>query len=176
MADVRSVAQGVAMGAKVKGFMVYTDVTTNGLAELAPYATPESVIGKKIAASQTDSVRVILPVIFDARKLDPSSINWLAADPSVYFSLALSGQVDLFTASSDGDMPTLIKVASAQGKTVYLSTATENGAIIMPPVPAFYHKPKSIDDIVNQTVGRCLDLFDIDVGLVKRWRSDPTPE
>ncbi len=54
--------------------------------------------------------------------------------------------------------------------------ATENGAIVMPPVPAFYHKPKSIDDIVNQTVGRCLDLFDIDVGLVKRWRSDEPPK
>jgi flavin prenyltransferase len=54
--------------------------------------------------------------------------------------------------------------------------ATENGAIVMPPVPAFYNKPKSIDDIVNQTVGRCLDLFDIDVGLVKRWRSDETPK
>jgi flavin prenyltransferase len=50
-------------------------------------------------------------------------------------------------------------------------TATENGAIIVPPVPAFYHRPKTIDDIINQTVGRCLDLFDIDVGLVKRWRS-----
>jgi len=50
--------------------------------------------------------------------------------------------------------------------------ATENGAIILPPVPAFYHRPKSIDDIVNQTVGRCLDLFDVDSGLVKRWRSD----
>jgi len=50
--------------------------------------------------------------------------------------------------------------------------ATENGAIIMPPVPAFYHRPKTIDDIVNQTVGRCLDLFDIDNGLVRRWRAD----
>jgi len=49
--------------------------------------------------------------------------------------------------------------------------ATENGAVIVPPVPAFYHRPKTIDDIVNQTVGRCLDLFDIDVGLVKRWRA-----
>jgi flavin prenyltransferase len=50
--------------------------------------------------------------------------------------------------------------------------ATENGAIIMPPVPAFYHRPRTIDDIVNQTVGRALDLFDIDAGIVKRWRSD----
>jgi flavin prenyltransferase len=50
--------------------------------------------------------------------------------------------------------------------------ATENGAVIVPPVPAFYHRPKTIDDIVNQTVGRCLDLFDIDVELVKRWRTE----
>jgi flavin prenyltransferase len=50
--------------------------------------------------------------------------------------------------------------------------ATENGAVIVPPVPAFYHRPKTIDDIINQTVGRCLDLFDIDVGLVKRWRAE----
>ena len=47
--------------------------------------------------------------------------------------------------------------------------ATENGAIIVPPVPAFYHRPTSIDDVIDQTVGRCLDLFDIDIGLVKRW-------
>jgi len=53
-----------------------------------------------------------------------------------------------------------------------MMAATENGAIIMPPVPAFYHCPKTIDDIINQTVGRCLDLFDIDAGIVKRWR-DP---
>jgi flavin prenyltransferase len=50
--------------------------------------------------------------------------------------------------------------------------ATESGAIIVPPVPAFYHRPKTVDDIVNQTVGRCLDLFDIDIGIVKRWRTE----
>ena len=50
--------------------------------------------------------------------------------------------------------------------------ATENGAIVLPPVPAFYHRPKTVDDIVNQTVGRCLDLFDIDAGIVKRWRAE----
>jgi flavin prenyltransferase len=49
-------------------------------------------------------------------------------------------------------------------------TVTEIGAIVVPPVPAFYHQPKTIDDVVNQTIGRCLDLFDIDIGLVKRWK------
>ena len=47
--------------------------------------------------------------------------------------------------------------------------ATEAGAIIMPPVPAFYGRPKTIDDLVNHTVGRVLDLFGIENELLKRW-------
>ncbi len=50
-----------------------------------------------------------------------------------------------------------------------MTQVSEMGAIVMPPVPAFYHRPESIDDLVNQTVGRALDLFDLDAGLVKRW-------
>lgn len=46
---------------------------------------------------------------------------------------------------------------------------TQMGGIICPPVPAFYNKPKSIEDLVDDTVGRVLDLFDLDSGLVKRW-------
>lgn len=46
---------------------------------------------------------------------------------------------------------------------------TEAGAIVMPPVPAFYARPNSIDDIVRHTVGRALDLFDLDIGGLKRW-------
>ena len=127
MADVSSLANGIAKGAKVKAFMVYTDITTNGLASLTPYPTPESVVGKKIAASQTDSVRVTLPIIFDAHKLDPAGINWVAADPGVYSSLLLSGQVDLFTATSDGDVPALVKVAAPQGKTVHFASFADWG-------------------------------------------------
>ncbi len=48
--------------------------------------------------------------------------------------------------------------------------ATENGAIIMPPVPAFYANPKSLEEMVDHSVGRCLDLFEIDVNLTKRWQ------
>lgn len=47
--------------------------------------------------------------------------------------------------------------------------AAEMGAILAPPMPAFYNEPRTIDDLVNHTVGRLLDLFDIDSGLVKRW-------
>jgi 4-hydroxy-3-polyprenylbenzoate decarboxylase len=45
----------------------------------------------------------------------------------------------------------------------------EMGAIIMPPVPAFYHKPQTIQDIVDHTVGKMLDLFGIEHSLFQRW-------
>ena len=48
---------------------------------------------------------------------------------------------------------------------------SEIGGIVAPPVPAFYTKPKTIDDIVEHTAGRVLDLFDIEAGLVKRWKN-----
>lgn len=46
---------------------------------------------------------------------------------------------------------------------------SEMGAVIAPPVPAFYANPQSLDDLVNQSVGRVLDLFDLESPLVKRW-------
>ncbi|KAF3002717.1 hypothetical protein E8E14_001910 [Neopestalotiopsis sp. 37M] len=48
-------------------------------------------------------------------------------------------------------------------------TATQNGAVIFPPVPAFYIRPSSVDDLVNHTVGRVLDLFDLDTEQFDRW-------
>jgi 4-hydroxy-3-polyprenylbenzoate decarboxylase len=59
------------------------------------------------------------------------------------------------------------------GHIALMDQATRNGAIIMPPVPAFYSRPQTIDDIVTQTVGRALDLFDIHLPIVKRWKEEP---
>ena len=50
-----------------------------------------------------------------------------------------------------------------------MTQATESGAIIMPPVPAFYAKPKTLNEMVDHTVGRCLSLFDIETSLVSPW-------
>jgi 4-hydroxy-3-polyprenylbenzoate decarboxylase len=54
-----------------------------------------------------------------------------------------------------------------------MAALADIGAIIAPIVPAFYNRPKSVDDIVNHTVGRLLDLFGIDAGIVKRWKGGP---
>jgi len=52
-----------------------------------------------------------------------------------------------------------------------MTQLSEMGAIIAPPVPAFYAKPERIEDMIDQTIGRVLDLFDIDSGKVRRWKA-----
>lgn len=49
---------------------------------------------------------------------------------------------------------------------------TRMGAIIFPPVPAFYHRPKTLDDVINQTVARVLDQFGIEANLFERWSDE----
>jgi flavin prenyltransferase len=48
--------------------------------------------------------------------------------------------------------------------------ATENGAVILPPMPAFYHLPKTVEEIVDHTIVKILDQFDIHLDLIRRWR------
>jgi len=53
-----------------------------------------------------------------------------------------------------------------------MTQAAELGAVIMPPVPAFYHRPQSLDEVINQTVNRVIDQFDIELpdDLFTRWQ------
>jgi 4-hydroxy-3-polyprenylbenzoate decarboxylase len=51
-----------------------------------------------------------------------------------------------------------------------LYEASQLGAIIAPPMPAFYNQPKTVDDLINHSVGRVLDLFGLETGLVERWQ------
>jgi 4-hydroxy-3-polyprenylbenzoate decarboxylase len=56
-----------------------------------------------------------------------------------------------------------------------MAQVTELGAIVMPPVPAFYACPQTVDDIVNHSVGRLLDLFGLENSLVRRWGTPSEP-
>ena len=53
-----------------------------------------------------------------------------------------------------------------------MTTLTNMGAIIAPPMPAFYTKPETIDDIIDHSLGRVLDIFEVENKLVKRWGED----
>lgn len=122
IAEAASVVQAVGNGARVKAFGVYVDASTSGLASLRPFPEPASLAGATVAASLTDSARVILPVVLGRAGLDDSLFDWMATDPSVYFALLLSGDVDLITASIDSDVPALERVAKPRGETVHFSS------------------------------------------------------
>lgn len=57
-----------------------------------------------------------------------------------------------------------------KGHLELMARCADLGATILPPVPAFYHKPKSVQDIINQSIGKALDQFDIEHDLFERWK------
>ncbi|MCZ6448937.1 MAG: UbiX family flavin prenyltransferase [Alphaproteobacteria bacterium] len=57
-----------------------------------------------------------------------------------------------------------------------MARAAKYGAVVMPPVPAFYIRPKSLDDIINQSVGKALDFFDVSHTLFRRWKETESTE
>jgi len=57
-----------------------------------------------------------------------------------------------------------------------MERVTEMGAIILPPVPAFYHKPHTIQEIIDHTIGKLLDMFDIEHNLFQKWSGLPSEE
>lgn len=60
-----------------------------------------------------------------------------------------------------------------RGHLLSMLQLTEMGAVIMPPMPTFYNKPKTLDDIVNHTVSRVLDMVNIDPNIAPRWAGIP---
>jgi len=127
IAEAAPVVQSIGKGARVKAFSVYMDSSPSGLASLKPYPTPESIAGRTIAASQTDSARVVLPILYDLKGLPSSDLSWLSADPAIYFPLLLQGRAELITASIDSDVPTLRRVAGPRNLTIYFSSFAEWG-------------------------------------------------
>lgn len=127
IAEAAPVVQSIGRGARVRAFSVFMDSSPSGLASLKPYPTPESIAGRTIAASQTDSARVVLPIIYDLRGLAPSDLAWLSADPAIYFPLLLQGRAELVTASIDSDVPTLRRIAGPRNLTVHFSSFADWG-------------------------------------------------
>jgi 4-hydroxy-3-polyprenylbenzoate decarboxylase len=57
-----------------------------------------------------------------------------------------------------------------------MTQVTETGAVLVPPLPAFYHRPRTLDDVINQSVNKALDQFGIDCSLFQRWTGNEERE
>ena len=117
----------------------------------------------------------------DGMVIAPCSMKTLSAIANSYADslLARAADVVLKERRTLVLMPRESPLHAGHCKLLY--EASQLGAVIAPPMPAFYSDPQSIDDLINHSVGRILDLFDMDAGIVKRWegpnyRPDKSPE
>ena len=136
--------------------------------ELRGLATVHYAINDIGAAIASGSFRTMGMVIA------PCSVRTLAEVASGVTSTLLTRAADV-TLKERRRLVLMVRETPLSG--VHLRnmlTVTEYGAVVMPPAPAFYNRPESIDEIVTNTVCRALDLFDIDVGRLKRWGEDLT--
>lgn len=137
-----------------------TDLTVSELKELADVYHPWNDIGANIASGSFKTLGMIIA---------PCSMKTLA-------EIAHGLSTNLIGRAADvilKDRRKLVLMTRESplhlGHLQNMVSVTQQGAIVCPVMPAFYNKPETIDDIINHSVGRALDLFDLDVGVVKRW-------
>ncbi|MSQ24445.1 MAG: UbiX family flavin prenyltransferase [Chloroflexi bacterium] len=105
----------------------------------------------------------------DGMIVAPCSIKSLSGIANSYNDALLTRAADV-TLKERRKLVLLVRETPLhRGHLKLMLEATENGAIILPPVPSFYNQPKTVDDIVNQTVQRALDQFQVEKGLFARW-------
>ncbi|NOX69359.1 MAG: UbiX family flavin prenyltransferase [Gammaproteobacteria bacterium] len=137
-----------------------TDRKPNSVEELADFVHRNNDVGASIASGSFQC---------DGMIVAPCSMKTLSAIVHSYADNLLCRAADVMLK----ERRRLVLVPRESplhiGHCRLLLQASEMGIDIAPPVPAFYTRPQSVDDIVDHTVGRLLDLVGIDSGLVKRW-------
>lgn len=138
-----------------------TDMPVDDIKALADQAHSYKDIGASLSSGSYPTLGMLIA---------PCSVKTLSGIANCYDDNLIVRAADVCLKERRTVVALLRETPFHLGHIKIMEQATLNGAIVMPPVPAFYHRPTSIDGIVNQTVGRALDLFGLDVNLVERWK------
>ena len=140
---------------------IETDWSANDVKALADHVHSNKDIAATIASGsfQTDGMIVA-----------PCSIKTLSAIANSYADSLIVRAADVMLKERRRLVLLPRETPLHTGHCELLYKASQIGAIIAPPMPAHYIKPQTIDDLVNHHVGRVLDLFNVDSGLVRRWQ------
>ena len=146
----------------VKNLEIETECTVETLESMADVVYDIDDIGAAIASG---SFKV------DGMVVAPCTIKTLSAIANSYNLNLLVRAADVTLKERRRLILLVRETPLHEGHLELMMRVTRMGGIIMPPVPAFYHMPKTLEDIINHTVGKVLDLFSIDSELFKRWGS-----
>ena len=148
--------------------LVYeTDIKPKEVRALASVHYPISDIGAAISSGSFPTMGMVIA---------PCSIRTMSEIASGVTASLLSRAADVVLKEKRRLVLAVRETPLHVGHLRSMLTLAEIGAVVAPIVPAFYNRPKSVDDIVNHTCGRLLDLFGIDTGIVKRWKGGPAEE
>lgn len=137
-----------------------TSYTADEVGKLATVRYPAGDVGAALSSGSFPTAGMVVA---------PCSVKTLAAIAHGYTDNLLSRAADV-TLKEGRRLALLVREAPLTLAHIRnMEACAEMGAIIVPPVPAFYNHPRTIDDLVNHTVGRVLDLFGVDPGIVNRW-------
>jgi flavin prenyltransferase len=178
-------ASGAIYGVRLLETLAATDgvethaVITSGARATIEYETSHTV----------DEVTALADVTYDERALGeaiasgtfltggmivcPCSISTLSAVATSRCDTLLTRAADVCLKERRKLVLVVRETPLHLGHLRHMCAVTEMGAVILPPVPGFYIRPRSVDDLVNHTVTKVLDQFSIDAGLVQRWSGLP---
>ena len=146
--------------AGLKNLEIETSYTKNQLGSMASHVYDEEDLSAGLASV---SFKV------DGMVVAPCSIKTLSAIANSYSSNLLVRAADVMLKERRRLALLVRETPLHEGHLELMLRVARMGGIIIPPVPAFYHSPKTIEDLINQTVGKVLDLFSIDAKLFRRW-------
>ncbi|MHC5820787.1 MAG: UbiX family flavin prenyltransferase [Nostoc sp.] len=140
-----------------------TDMTAEHLRKLADISYSTCDIGAAISSGSFKTMGMVIA---------PCSIRTMSEIATGVTSNLLTRAADVVLKERRRLVLMVRETPLHAGHLKSMLAVIENGGIIAPPMPAFYTRPQTLDDIINHTVGRVLDLFDVDAGCVKRWGED----
>jgi len=141
-----------------------TDFKPKEVRALAAVSHPVADIGASISSGSFHTMGMVIA---------PCSIRTMSEIASGVTSSLMSRAADVVLKEKRRLVLALRETPLHGGHLRTMTTLADIGAIVAPIVPAFYNRPKTVDDIINHTVGRLLDLFGIETKAVKRWKGGP---
>jgi 4-hydroxy-3-polyprenylbenzoate decarboxylase len=145
----------------IRTAMDEVDLPADGIRALADHVHSHKDIGASLASGSFRTMGMLVA---------PCSVKTLSGIANSYADELVVRAADVCLKERRRVVLLFRETPLHAGHIALMDRATRAGAIVMPPVPAFYSRPATVDDIVVQTVGRALDLFDIRLPVVKRWK------